>query len=70
MVAEMVREDLAIAQRDDFCRKEGFKTFDYHEQKSNFEFLPKVGSLEMMNFFVKPTFGELRARSREKDLES
>ena len=31
MVAEMVREDLFIAQRDDLCRKEGFKTFDYHE---------------------------------------
>lgn len=31
MVAEMVREDLAIAQRDDLCRKEGFKTFSYHE---------------------------------------
>lgn len=31
MVAEMVREDLSIAQRDDLCRKEGFNTFDYHE---------------------------------------
>jgi len=31
MVAEMVREDLSIAQRDDLCRKEGFKTFNYHE---------------------------------------
>ena len=31
MVAEMVREDLSLAQRDDLCRKEGFKTFDYHE---------------------------------------
>jgi GDPmannose 4,6-dehydratase len=31
MVAEMVREDLSIAQRDALCRKEGFKTFDYHE---------------------------------------
>jgi GDPmannose 4,6-dehydratase len=31
MVAEMVREDLAIAQRDELCRKEGFKTFDYNE---------------------------------------
>ena len=31
MVAEMVREDLSIAQRDDLCRKEGFKTFDYNE---------------------------------------
>ena len=31
MVAEMVREDLAIAQRDELCRNEGFKTFDYNE---------------------------------------
>jgi len=31
MVAEMVREDLSIAQRDSLCRKEGFKTFDYNE---------------------------------------
>ncbi len=31
MVAEMVREDLAIAQRDELCRREGFKTFDYNE---------------------------------------
>jgi len=31
MVAEMVREDLSIAQRDELCKKEGFKTFDYHE---------------------------------------
>lgn len=31
MVAEMVREDLSIAKRDSFCRKEGFKTFDHHE---------------------------------------
>ena len=31
MVAEMVREDLSIAQRDDLCKKEGFKTFDYQE---------------------------------------
>ena len=31
MVAEMVREDLSIAQRDDLCRREGFKTFNYHE---------------------------------------
>ncbi len=31
LVAEMVREDLSIAQRDDLCQKEGFKTFNYHE---------------------------------------
>jgi GDPmannose 4,6-dehydratase len=31
MVAEMVREDLSIAQRDDLCQQEGFKTFSYHE---------------------------------------
>lgn len=31
LVAEMVREDLAAAQRDDLCRREGFRTFDYHE---------------------------------------
>ncbi len=31
MVAEMMREDFLIAQRDDLCRKEGFMTFDYHE---------------------------------------
>ncbi|WP_198262777.1 GDP-mannose 4,6-dehydratase [sulfur-oxidizing endosymbiont of Gigantopelta aegis] len=31
MVAEMVREDLSIAQRDELCKKEGFKTFDYNE---------------------------------------
>jgi len=31
MVAEMVREDYSIAQRDALCRKEGFKTFNYHE---------------------------------------
>jgi GDPmannose 4,6-dehydratase len=31
MVAEMVREDLSIAQRDDLCKKEGFKTFNHHE---------------------------------------
>jgi GDPmannose 4,6-dehydratase len=31
MVAEMVREDLSIAQRDDLCKKEGFKTFNYNE---------------------------------------
>jgi GDPmannose 4,6-dehydratase len=31
MVAEMVREDLKIAERDELCKREGFKTFDYHE---------------------------------------
>ncbi len=31
MVAEMVREDLKIAERDELCRREGYRTFDYHE---------------------------------------
>jgi len=31
LVAEMVREDLAIAQRDEMCRTEGFKTYERHE---------------------------------------
>jgi GDPmannose 4,6-dehydratase len=31
MVAEMVREDLEIAERDELCGREGFKTFDYNE---------------------------------------
>jgi GDPmannose 4,6-dehydratase len=31
MIAEMVAEDLAIAMRDDLCRREGFKTYKYHE---------------------------------------
>jgi len=31
MVAEMVREDLSHAQRDDLCQKEGFKVYSYHE---------------------------------------
>jgi GDPmannose 4,6-dehydratase len=31
MVAEMVREDLKIAERDELCKREGFRTFDYHE---------------------------------------
>jgi len=31
MVAEMVREDLKIAERDEMCRREGFRTFDYNE---------------------------------------
>jgi GDPmannose 4,6-dehydratase len=31
MVREMVRTDLDHAQRDDLCRREGFKTFERHE---------------------------------------
>ncbi len=31
LVAEMVREDLKSAEKDDLCRKEGFKTFNYFE---------------------------------------
>ncbi len=31
LVAEMVREDLAGAGRDELCRREGYKVFDYHE---------------------------------------
>ena len=31
LVAEMVREDLKTSERDDLCRREGFKTFDRHE---------------------------------------
>ena len=31
MVAEMVREDLLTAQRDDLCRQGGFKVYKYHE---------------------------------------
>jgi GDPmannose 4,6-dehydratase len=31
MVAEMVREDLKIAERDELCRREGYQTFDYNE---------------------------------------
>jgi GDPmannose 4,6-dehydratase len=31
MVQEMVRTDLDHAQRDDLCRREGFKTFERHE---------------------------------------
>ena len=31
MVAEMVREDLKIAERDELCRREGYRTFDYNE---------------------------------------
>ena len=31
MVSEMVREDLKIAERDELCRREGYRTFDYNE---------------------------------------
>jgi len=31
MVSEMVREDLKLAERDELCKREGFKTFDYNE---------------------------------------
>jgi GDPmannose 4,6-dehydratase len=31
LVTEMVREDLALAQRDKHSRDHGFKTFDHHE---------------------------------------
>jgi GDPmannose 4,6-dehydratase len=31
LVAEMVREDLLLAQRDKQSREHGFKTFDHHE---------------------------------------
>ncbi|MFO7974176.1 MAG: GDP-mannose 4,6-dehydratase [Candidatus Hydrogenedentota bacterium] len=31
LVAEMVREDLRTAERDELSRKHGFKTMDYHE---------------------------------------
>jgi GDPmannose 4,6-dehydratase len=31
MVAEMVREDLKISERDELCKREGFRTFDYNE---------------------------------------
>jgi GDPmannose 4,6-dehydratase len=31
LVAEMAREDLLAARRDQFCRREGFRVFDYHE---------------------------------------
>ena len=31
LVAEMVREDLAVAQRDALCQSQGFKTFRYQE---------------------------------------
>jgi mannose-1-phosphate guanylyltransferase len=31
LVAEMVREDLKAAERDELVKKHGFKTMDYHE---------------------------------------
>ena len=31
MVAEMVQHDMVIASRDELCRSEGFKTFEYNE---------------------------------------
>jgi GDPmannose 4,6-dehydratase len=31
LVAEMMREDLKAAERDELCRKEGFRVFAYHE---------------------------------------
>ena len=31
LVAEMVREDLKIAERDELCKREGFQVFSYHE---------------------------------------
>ncbi|MBK9130704.1 MAG: GDP-mannose 4,6-dehydratase [Gammaproteobacteria bacterium] len=31
LVAEMVREDLKASERDELCRREGFRTFDHHE---------------------------------------
>ena len=31
LVAEMVREDLKAAERDELCRREGFATYDHHE---------------------------------------
>ncbi len=31
LVAEMVTEDLKTAERDELCRREGFRTFDYNE---------------------------------------
>jgi len=31
LVAEMVREDLKDAERDQLCKREGFRTFRYHE---------------------------------------
>jgi len=31
MVSEMVKADLRDAERDNMCRSEGFKTFNFHE---------------------------------------
>ncbi len=31
LVAEMVREDLKAAERDELCRREGYRVFDFHE---------------------------------------
>jgi GDPmannose 4,6-dehydratase len=31
LVSEMVREDLKEAERDQLCKREGFRTFKYHE---------------------------------------
>ena len=31
LVAEMVREDLSAAERDELCRREGFTVYDHHE---------------------------------------
>jgi len=31
LISEMVREDLKEAERDQLCRREGYKTFDFHE---------------------------------------
>lgn len=31
LVAEMVREDLKLAERDELVKREGYKAFDYHE---------------------------------------
>jgi len=31
LVAEMVREDLKAAERDELCRREGFTTYAHHE---------------------------------------
>jgi GDPmannose 4,6-dehydratase len=31
LVAEMTREDMLIAQRDEVCRREGYRVYDHHE---------------------------------------
>jgi GDPmannose 4,6-dehydratase len=31
LVEEMVREDLVIAEKDDLCRREGYKIYNFHE---------------------------------------